>query len=383
VEHCVIVGVPHERIKLFQQARRNRQLQPATLLSYTEALLELSDHITADTTVRFESVDDEVATNRTFLQLGAEIPDPNEPQIQRVSATNARTIQIETGQIKLMRQRYLGQCEALKTLQQIIDREAAVTMNTAAGINTTNDKRWTHSVMMDNAVDVPASLGHVTSFEQIADRIGWVRNKQIMIKTNHGSGATGAIAMRTDGTRWHAFSTAYLGSDGQLWNSAKVRQLTSRSEIAALTNAVCEQVVHVEAWIPKASVAGCRFDLRVVVIGGVARHVLARTSKQPFTNLHLGAERGDVLGIKAMIGDDLWNRALRIAEKAVSSIGGLLYAGVDVLIPSDLSGPLILEVNGFGDWHDGVLVDGMSTYEWEIAAAMSTHKAASKTDSTA
>ena len=39
---------------------------------------------------------------------------------------------------------------------------------------------------------------------------------------------------------------------------------------AELVNAVCKQRVHVERWLPKASFGGRVFDLRVVVIAGVA-----------------------------------------------------------------------------------------------------------------
>ena len=49
----------------------------------------------------------------------------------------------------------------------------------------------------------------------------------------------------------------------------------------------------VEEWLPKAVFQGKQFDLRVVVIKGVAKHFVVRLGNSPMTNLHLGNARGD------------------------------------------------------------------------------------------
>ena len=69
-------------------------------------------------------------------------------------------------------------------------------------------------------------------------------------------------------------------------------------EIAALIDALCSHRVHVEEWIPKAGLDGHTLDLRVVVIDGTARQIVARLSRSPMTNLHLLNERGDPAAVR-------------------------------------------------------------------------------------
>ena len=66
------------------------------------------------------------------------------------------------------------------------------------------------------------------------------------------------------------------------------------------------------------------------------------------------------------MGNEAWGSALSLAERAVAAIGGLSYAGVDVLVGRAPGRLAVLEVNGFGDWHPDVFVDGMDTYDWEL-----------------
>ncbi len=82
----------------------------------------------------------------------------------------------------------------------------------------------------------------------------------------------------------------------------------------------------------------------------------------------LETRRGNVEQLRRRMGESMWDRILRLAERAVTAIGGLLYAGVDVVVQSDWSSIVVLEVNGFGDWHPDVFLDGKDTYDWELAA---------------
>ena len=138
------------------------------------------------------------------------------------------------------------------------------------------------------------------------------------------------------------------------------------AELRPLLAALTGQRAVVEDWLPKAQWNGKSFDLRVVVIGGRAAQVLVRSSRGPFTNLHLGNERGDWDAVRGWLGER-WEEVRDSAQRAAACFPEALYCGVDVLIlPS--KDHAILEVNAFGDYHRGVLVDGLDTYGTELRA---------------
>jgi hypothetical protein len=110
------------------------------------------------------------------------------------------------------------------------------------------------------------------------------------------------------------------------------------------------------------------FDLRVVVIAGRASHVVARTSRTPLTNLHLGNARGDLPAIRAAAGEERWAAAMRTCERAAACFPGSLHVGVDLMFAPGFAEHAVAEVNAFGDLLPNLLVDGRDTYAAEIAA---------------
>jgi glutathione synthase/RimK-type ligase-like ATP-grasp enzyme len=365
-DKLVVVGLPGERFSLLQAACRRAGITP-TLISYTEALTGLEEHVEMGTVVRLESTDEDPVAVNLYLVRGAKINDRFEPHAERISAADAPYQEFLPGEIRAMRQLHLGRSAIWEQIHQQSESLGATLMNSAAGLTLTFDKRATAQRMHAYNVPTPFSPGAARCFDDVATLITEVPGQQLMVKTAHGAGATGIIALRANNGRWHALSTALLTNSG-LRNTRTVHSLNKVSEIRALVDAVCRQVVHVEHWVPKAAMTNGRFDLRVVVIGGTARQVLMRCATGPFTNLHLGAQRGDVVALRLRLGEEMWAAILQMAERAVGAIGGLHYAGVDVVVQSDWKTILVLEVNGFGDWHPEVLVDGMDTYDWELRA---------------
>jgi glutathione synthase/RimK-type ligase-like ATP-grasp enzyme len=126
----------------------------------------------------------------------------------------------------------------------------------------------------------------------------------------------------------------------------------------------------VEEWIPKASLQNQTFDVRIVVIGGKARHVVPRLSEGPITNLHLGNRRGDADQLIRLLGEEKYDQLLDTAERAVNSLPGTLYAGVDLLIPTGLGEPRVLELNAFGDLLPNLYHQGEDTYTAELKALL-------------
>lgn len=156
----------------------------------------------------------------------------------------------------------------------------------------------------------------------------------------------------------------------RLYNSLQIQTHVDPDDVRLLIDYLCRETVQVEQWLPKASLAGRMYDLRIVVIAGRARQVVVRTSAQPMTNLHLGNRRGDLPALQARVGPARWADILATAERAAAAFGDSLYMGVDVLVLPGYRESRVLEVNAFGDLLPRVESQGQDTYESEIAACL-------------
>lgn len=81
-----------------------------------------------------------------------------------------------------------------------------------------------------------------------------------------------------------------------------MRSYETEEEVAALIDLLAPDGLHVERWLPKATLGGRVFDLRVVVVHGEPTHAVVRTSLSPMTNLHLGGARGDLGVVRSRLG---------------------------------------------------------------------------------
>jgi hypothetical protein len=247
-------------------------------------------------------------------------------------------------------------------------------MNTPHDIALMFDKPRCHALMQETALPLPRALGSPRSWDELVSLMEAARCRRVFVKLAHGSSASGVVAYQTNGTRHRAVTTVdVVQQNGQikLYNSRRLKVLSALPEIAGLINALCRHHVHVEEWLPKASWQGRVFDLRVVVIGGRAQHVVVRTSQTPMTNLHLLNEHGDVQAVRSRVGEGAWQAAMDTAERAMQLFPHSLYSGLDVMWTPDLRRHAILEANAFGDLLPEVLYDGRDTYTAEIEAALS------------
>ncbi|WP_433335742.1 STM4014 family protein [Spirillospora sp. CA-294931] len=242
------------------------------------------------------------------------------------------------------------------------------------------DKRRTHALLRDAGVPVPPALPGVRDYAGLRARMAATGERRVFVKPAHGSSASGVVALQVSGDRIKAVTSAARDGEG-FHNSLRVRTYETEAEVAALIDALGPDGLHVERWLPKASMHGLPFDLRVVVVAGEPTHAVVRTSRAPMTNLHLGGRRGDLDAVRRALGEDGWRRALDTCARAAACFPRSLMAAVDLLVGVGLRRFAVAEVNAFGDLLPGLrgLPDGpapgIDTYTAQIRAAFTRDRA--------
>lgn len=234
-----------------------------------------------------------------------------------------------------------------------------------AEIATMFDKRRCHAFLHGRGIPVPGGTT-VTSYDDLREQMRSRSWPRVFVKPAHGSSASGVIAFETSGARLRAVTSA----TADLRNSLAVKTYTDERTVAHLVDALAPDGLHVERWFPKASVAGGCFDLRVVTVAGHPTHAVARVSRVPMTNLHLGGRRGDLGEIRARLGER-WEEAMDVCARTAACFPGSLSTGVDLMIGADWRSMAVAEVNAFGDLLPGLGAldgSGLTTYECEAKA---------------
>ncbi|MFI6528972.1 STM4014 family protein [Streptomyces uncialis] len=243
------------------------------------------------------------------------------------------------------------------------------------------DKRLCHAALRRAGVPVPPSPTSgggvpVRGWDDVRELMREQGTPRVFVKLAHGSSASGVLAVESAGAGRLRATTSVERTPGGLFNSLRVRRYTTEREIAALVDALAPDGLHIERWLPKASLDGRVTDLRVVVVGGRATHAVARTSRSPMTNLHLGGARGDLARVRDAVtraGGD-WAGALEVCERAAACFPDTLCVGVDLLPLVGWRRFAVAEVNAFGDLLPGLTglpggpAEGLDTYAAQVAA---------------
>jgi hypothetical protein len=376
----VVVGNPGcRRVALFQEALTRCRLAAATLVSYADLLagrVRLEQVVEPGAFVRLESPGRDFEVEKALLAAGADEPDAEGPT--RIGREAAGRLAFDKGRIWYPRQWYLGFRALLRRLGRQLSRcPPCVRMNRAADVEILFDKVRCQDRFARAGIPIPRGLGAVRSFAELRERMRETGCRAVFVKLAHGSSASGVVAYRTCGARQEALTTVEMvrqHGELRLYNSRLVRRYHRPAEVAALVDALAREGVRVEEWLPKAGLDGHIFDLRVVVIGGEARHVVVRMSRSPMTNLHLLNQRGDLSSVVARMGPEAWSAARRTCERAAAVFPHSLHVGVDLLITPGYRRHAVLEANAFGDLLPGVLNEGMDTYEAEVRAVLARGK---------
>lgn len=292
---------------------------------------------------------DDPQTVDAFIQEGFRLSHRNEPEARP----------LRHGELAYMRWWYTGFMSVLARLEQRLPRLQFFTPMKQIALMC--DKLACQRHLTANNVDVPALLGEVTSLDAFEAQFSPDDAPAVFIKSRYGSSAAGVVALRRhrDG-RMRAYSSARLASDGALFSHLKISVYSRREELRALVDALAAQGAYAERWLakPRAPVApDASYDLRVVTFCGRPRQRIARISRSPMTNLHLGNRRSAPHWLAEKQVDMLENTV----AKAASAFSPGLSIGFDVVLQPTRA--YVLEANAFGDLLPGLQFEGAGTFD--------------------
>jgi glutathione synthase/RimK-type ligase-like ATP-grasp enzyme len=369
----IIANPENRRVGFFQEALERCGLAPATVVSYSD-LIAFRDSLerfdAPNTIIRFDSPERNFEVDKAIIAAGADVEDGGKHQ--RISAADAVNLEFDKGLILYHRQWYLGWRSLLQRWETQL---RSPTMNHPQEIAAMFDKPLCHELFSSHQIPVPRSLDVIRNYDELREQMQIQECDRVFVKLSHGSAASGVVAYQANSRYESAITTVErVRENGQtlLYNSRKIRHYTQREEIADIINILAKEGVQVEEWLPKARLQNCQFDLRVVVINGIAQHVVVRLGKSPMTNLHLGNERGDTEEFLTKVGADNWEKMQQTCEAAAALFPNTLYCGVDLLIAPNFQHHAILEINAFGDLLPGIIYKGLDTYTSEVQAMLNT-----------
>jgi hypothetical protein len=315
--------------------------------------------------VRLESPAECDATFRLMLRAGIE---PMEAEDRRtLSRRQIDELPLDRGEIVAPRQWYLGFREVMRTLAARWEGATITWMSTPASLAMTFDKIACLKCWENAGLPTAKRYDGVAIYEYLRKVVNR-RHARLFIKLRYGYSAMGAVALEWRDDRVRAITTVETscGVGGErLFVSKKPRVLQDEAEIASLIDRLGVEGIVVEEWLPKARWKGRPFDLRVVVVRGVAYHVVGRASSSPFTNLNLDAARIPQEDLVELLGAS-WGDVETLCSDSARQLSEAGMLGIDLLVRPGCREFALLEANGFGDYLPGLTVRGMSTWEVQL-----------------
>ncbi|MEU5099146.1 STM4014 family protein [Streptomyces sp. NPDC020996] len=354
-----VVGNPeNRRVALFADAVRAAGLPGPRVVPWAGVLRDQGADFAADEIVRIDSPGENAEVDRLLR-----------------GASDATRVE---GSARW----YAGFTAALRTLR------GGIRLDDVDDLAVLFDKRRCHGVLRAAGVPVPASPtsgpdgARVRGWDDVRALMREHRMPRLFVKPAHGSSASGVLAVEAGGGgRIRATTSVEIAADGRLHNSLKVRRYEREADIAGIVDALAPDGLHLERWLPKASLHGRVADLRVVVVAGRATHAVVRTSRTPLTNLHLGGSRGDLDAARQAVeaAGARWADVLGVCERAAACFPRTLCVGVDLLPAVGWRRAFVGEVNAFGDLLPrltglpGSGAEGLDTYAAQVTAALRAH----------
>lgn len=369
----MIVGNPSSlRVQLFAEALARNGCQRPHVWSYVDVLggrLDLGA-VPPRAIVRIESPGKDFAIEQRLLALGAS--DAAAEGSPWLAADALCQHAHEPGRILFPRQWYLGFCRALRAFQTALQDRGDVLLSAwPADIEILFDKPRCHARCRAADIPVPDALPPIGSYDELVAEMDARRWNRAFAKLAHGSSASGAVALFRHRGRVEAATTVELvrtHGDIRLYNARPVRHTRDADEIRLIVDTLAPHGIHVERWLPKASLGRGGFDLRLVVIAGTPRHTVVREGRSPITNLQLGNRRRAIDELLRRMPDQRWLDVLATCTRVGQLFGRCLQLGIDVLLTPGYRQHAVLEVNAFGDLLPRLLHEGATTYDAQISA---------------
>lgn len=233
-------------------------------------------------------------------------------------------------------------------LEKLNSVPGVVFLNSPTEIARTLDKLQCKKMLENAGISTPRLITSVSSVAELRRIMDENRLRSVFIKPRFGSGAAGIIAYRRNlRTDAEVIYTSVKIVAGRLCNTRKLRCIHERCELETIIDRILVMGALVEEWIPKDSIGGRTYDIRVVRQFGKIEYAVARFSKWPITNLHLG---GNAVNLnKISLDKQTQNEIEKLCNNAMSLFPGLHSAGIDVLLEANTFKPYIIEINGQGD----------------------------------
>lgn len=222
-------------------------------------------------------------------------------------------------------------------------------VNSPQGILDALDKRKMKGILETAGVSVtPGFMEHVDSAEQLYACMDAENVSAVFLKPVCFSGAAGVVALRRQrkSGKMAAYTSCTLETGGMI-NTKKIHMMREETSISELINALVPMDIMAEKWIPKDTVNGNGYDLRVVWQFGKRKHIVVRQSASPITNLHLNNRAADaeIIGMEKRTYEEID----ALCECAMEAVPELHVAGIDILLEKGSRKPRIIEINGQGD----------------------------------
>jgi len=264
-------------------------------------------------------------------------------------------------------------------LSKIATAKTAKFLNSPQAIMAVLDKLECKRVLEAAKLRTADFFDNIADFSALKMLMSEKRLNSVFIKPRYGSGAAGIMAYRRAGKNEVAYTTIVCSSnfrkpsshdsrelplEGRLCNSKRTRRITSPNEIESIINALLKTDALVEKWIPKASINGNPYDIRVVWQFGKIEYAVARLAKGSISNLHLG---GSVMDINELrLSSHTLYEIENLCSKAMQLFPELQSAGIDILLESSTLNPYIIEINGQGDLLYADIYDKNKIYKSQL-----------------
>ncbi len=341
------------------------------LLHGTEALAAVPD---VPMFVRIDSVGEDPEVERLLLERGAAAL-PDDARCERVSVAELRRAPPRHGQLLAPRQHHTGLLDYFAALDEVFAaRPRWRVLNPIADVRVLFDKVASSRRYAAAGIPVPdplPELDTITDAAALREAMVAQRWPAVFVKLSCGSSASGVALYRHVPSRpaleRDMVLTTVARTNAGRFNSLRLQRLERREQVDELLDWLLGEGAQVERAISKARLDRRSFDLRVLVVAGEPAFCVVRQSNHPITNLHLGGTRGDLDALRRAIEPAHWAAAMLSCERVFAQ-HGCLHLGVDLLFEANLRAHRVIEANAFGDLLPRLTRDGLSVYEYELAA---------------